>query len=82
MKKLLVIFLFALSSASYGQGRTQQANDSLLYIQLTGIVITDSLYRVPFTRVGDINTRRGTLADFYGYFALVVHPGDTVQFSC
>lgn len=82
MKKLLVIFLFALSSASYGQGRTQQANDSLLYIQLTGIVITDSLYRVPFTRVGDINTKRGTLADFYGYFALVVHPGDTVQFSC
>jgi hypothetical protein len=82
MKKLLIIFLFALSSTSYGQTTNQQADDSLLYIQLTGIVITDSLYRVPFTRVGDINTSRGTLADYYGYFALVVHPGDTIQFSC
>ncbi|NOQ74721.1 MAG: hypothetical protein GQ574_22095 [Crocinitomix sp.] len=81
MKKLLVILLFALSSSSFGQNNTPQSSDSLLYVQLTGIVITDSLYRVPFTRVGDMTTMRGTIADYYGYFALVVHPGDTIQFS-
>ncbi|MFT5824013.1 MAG: hypothetical protein ACI8ZM_005279 [Crocinitomix sp.] len=81
MKKLLVILLFALSSTSFGQNTSQQSTDSLLYVQLTGIVITDSLYRVPFTRVGDMTTMRGTIADYYGYFALVVHPGDTIQFS-
>ncbi len=81
MKKLLIIFLFALSSTGYGQTTSQPKDDSLLFIQLTGIIITDSLYRVPFARVGDMTTMRGTIADYYGYFALVVHPGDTIQFS-
>lgn len=65
-------------------GITQQEpkqNDSLRFVQLTGVVVTDSLYRVPFTRVADLSTRRGSIADYYGYFALVVHPGDTIQFS-
>ncbi|MBN4082145.1 hypothetical protein JYT21_00415 [bacterium AH-315-B15] len=48
---------------------------------MSGIVITDSLYRIPFTTVADLSTRRGVIADYYGYFALVVHPGDTLQFS-
>jgi len=52
------------------------------YIQMTGIVITDSMYRIPFTKVYDLTTKRGVIADYYGYFAMVVHPGDTIQFSC
>lgn len=54
--------------------------DSIRLIQLTGIVITDSLYRVPYTTVGDITSGKGVIADFYGYFAMVVRPGDTLEF--
>ena len=55
--------------------------DTMQYVQLTGIVINDSLERIPYAKVKDLSTNRGTLADFYGYYALVVHPGDTVEFS-
>jgi hypothetical protein len=55
--------------------------DSLQYVQLTGIVINDSLERLPFTAVYDKTTQRGVICDYFGYFALVVHPGDTLQFS-
>jgi len=83
MKKILLVFVLFFSLLSFGQEQKKvQPKDSVTFIQLTGIVITDSLYRIPFTRVGDISTRRGTLADYFGYFALVVHPGDTIQFSC
>lgn len=67
--------------SGFGQNKAQ-GNDTVKFVQLTGIVITDSLYRVPFTKVSDMTTRRGTIADYFGYFALVVHPGDTIQFSC
>lgn len=55
--------------------------DSLRYIQMTGIVISDSMQRIPFTKVYVKSSRRGVIADYYGYFALVVNPGDTIQFK-
>ncbi|MDC3352032.1 hypothetical protein OAV92_02180 [Crocinitomicaceae bacterium] len=84
-RRLFFSFIVALLSVSaYGQKPTTQAapKDTVELIQLTGIVITDSLRRVPFTRVADQSTRRGTIADYFGYFALVVHPGDTIEFAC
>lgn len=80
MKKILILMLLFCGSGGFGQNNGTP-KDSVHYIQLTGIIISDSLYRVPYARVGDVSTRRGTIADFYGYFALVVHPGDTIQFS-
>jgi len=68
------------SLSGSGQSTSGQ-NDSLKFVQLTGIVVNDSLERLPFTAVYDKTTKRGVIADYYGYFALVVHPGDTVQFS-
>ncbi|MFD1552628.1 hypothetical protein DNU06_16655 [Putridiphycobacter roseus] len=65
-------------------GYAQNANpskDSIQFIQLTGIVVNDSMERLPFTAIYDRSTKRGVIADYYGYFALVVHPGDTIQFS-
>lgn len=85
MKKLLVIFSIILSlHNATGQTRNiaGSVKDSLHYIQVTGIIISDSMYRIPFVRVIDINTRRGVIADYYGYFAIVTHPGDTLLFSC
>ncbi|MCB9223470.1 MAG: hypothetical protein R2780_05115 [Crocinitomicaceae bacterium] len=84
MFKLITVFLVVMvGGAAYSQSANDQSkNDSLKYIQMTGIVISDSMERIPFTKVVDLSTRRGVIADYFGYFALVVHPGDTIQFSC
>ena len=77
---ILVILLLIQNVIS--QKTNAATRDTVKYVQMKGIVITDSLTRVPFTKIIDLNTRRGVIADYYGYYALVVHPGDTIQFSC
>jgi hypothetical protein len=78
---LFFIFVFLLSLGGYAQRTSQPKKaDSLHFIQLTGIVISDSMQRIPFTKVYDLSTGRGVIADYFGYFALVIHPGDTIQF--
>lgn len=53
----------------------------LRLVQLTGIVLgSDSLNNLPYTTVFDKTSSRGTITDYYGYFALVAHPGDTLIF--
>lgn len=71
-------------NTALGQTRNIAASvkDSMHYIQVTGIVISDSMYRIPFVKIIDVSTKRGVIADYYGYFAIVAHPGDTLQFSC
>lgn len=60
---------------------TAQVQDSSL-IQMSGVVITESsLDPMPFTTVFDITSRRGVITDYYGYFSMVVLPGDTLLFS-
>ncbi len=83
MKNLLLISFLFLGTICFSQNSPYASNssDSVRFVQLTGIIITDSMMRVPFAKVVDLSTRRGTIADYYGYFALVVHPGDTIQFS-
>lgn len=81
IKNSWILVILLLSQSGFAQ-KADVKNDSLKYIQMTGIVITDSLMRVPFTKIVDLTTRRGVIADYYGYYALVVHPGDTIQFSC
>lgn len=83
MRKVLVILFFFSLSTAFTQTKNLAATlkDSIQYIQMTGIVISDSMYRIPFTRIIDITTDRGVIADYYGYFAIVVHPGDTLLFS-
>lgn len=79
MNKFFLVILFFNSLHSFSQSTLQK--DSVKYVQLTGIVINDSLQRLPFTAVYDKTTQRGVICDYFGYFALVVHPGDTLQFS-
>ena len=80
IKGLLFCFILVAFGHVYSQNSSVN-QDSIKFIQLTGIVVNDSLERLPFTAVYDKSTRRGVIADYYGYFALVVHPGDTLQFS-
>jgi hypothetical protein len=50
-------------------------------IQLSGVVVSsDSLQEMPYAGVYNKTIRRGTIADLYGFFSLVVHPGDTIMF--
>lgn len=78
---MAVLFLCA-GQVAFGQNKkTKPKKDSIQYVQMTGIVISDSMERIPFTKVVDLSTRKGVICDYYGYFALVVHPGDTIQFT-
>lgn len=83
MRIFLPLVFLVLSCSVFGQTKNVAASlkDSVQYIQMTGIVINDSMYRVPFVKIMDVSTRRGVIADYYGYFAIVVRPGDTLQFS-
>ena len=69
----LVFLLFSmLPGAVKSQTKVAAAlKDSVHYIQMTGVVISDSMYRVPFTRVIDLTTNRGVIADYYGYYAII-----------
>lgn len=82
IKNLGILVILLLSQNAFGQKPNAATRDTVRFVQMTGIVITDSLTRIPFTKIIDLNTRRGVIADYYGYYALVVHPGDTIQFSC
>ena len=56
------------------------AQDKL--IQLSGVVVSeDSLREMPFASVFNGSTKRGTIADVYGFFSLVVQRGDTLAFK-
>jgi hypothetical protein len=81
-RKSFIKIVFFLSFLIVGIGNSfGQEKDTVKYLQLTGIVVNDSLQRLPFTAVYDKTTQRGVIADYFGYFAMVVHPGDTIQFS-
>jgi hypothetical protein len=61
---------------------SQEKSDSVQLIQLSGVVVSnDSLEQMPFTTIFDRASKRGTIADYYGYFSMVVFPGDTLMFS-
>lgn len=51
-------------------------------IQLSGMIVSDAdLEPLPYTTVYDKSAGRGVMADYYGYFSMVTHPGDTLFFS-
>jgi len=78
MKKIVAFFvvIVGLSFVSSAQ------DDSLRLVQLSGVVVSEqTLEPLPYTTVFDKSEKRGVIADYYGYFSLVVFPGDTLLFS-
>lgn len=60
-----------------------QKDDSL--IQFSGLIMTEAdgrLVPVPYATVAIPQKRRGTYADYRGFFTLVVEKGDKIRFSC
>ncbi len=51
-------------------------------VQFSGVVITsDSLQPVPFANITIKSSRVSTTADYFGFFSLVAHKNDVIQFS-
>lgn len=72
MKKLLILVLVVLAC---------KAGNAQNLIQFSGVIVSaDSLYPIPYTSIMIHNTSRGTISDFYGFFTLVAHERDTIEF--
>jgi hypothetical protein len=75
MKLGLIVLVLLVQTCVFAQ--TQ--NDRL--VQLSGVVISsDSLQEMPYAAIYNRSVKRGTIADMYGFFSLVVQPGDTLLF--
>lgn len=75
MKHLLFYMILGMSFSVVAQ------KDSVHLIQLSGVVVSsDSLDQMPYATIYDKTTDRGVLADIYGFFSIVVKPGDTILF--
>lgn len=73
-------YTFTLLLVVIVQANAQAPNEKL--IQLSGVVVsTDSLSEMPFASIFDKTVKRGTIADAYGFFSMVVKPGDTIVFK-
>jgi hypothetical protein len=83
MKKSLYCFLLLLSFPFYGSAQQlQEQEDNEHLVQFSGMTITaDSLNPVPYVRIVDVRTHRGTTSDINGYFSFVSHKNDTVLFT-
>lgn len=72
----LAFFLCVNGSYSFSQ------NESERLVQLIGVVVSsDNLEPMPYSSIYNKTTRRGTVGDAYGYFALVCRPLDTLIFN-
>jgi len=77
--KIVVLFLLCLSCANCIDA--QKLDDSLL-VQLSGVAISEiDLNPIPYTTIYDKSLKKGVISDYYGFFSLVVLPGDTLLFS-
>ena len=76
MRILLVLTISILASLP----SFSQKDDRL--VQLSGVLVSaDSLDLVSYASIIDKTTRKGTMADYYGYFSFVTKPGDTILFN-
>jgi hypothetical protein len=63
-------------------GRVNAQIDTSKLIQLSGVAVSEEdLSQLPYTTVYDRSLHRGVISDYYGFFSMVVFPGDTLVFS-
>lgn len=76
---LFLGLIFLCSGVAFGQDTLIGTPKRL--IQLSGVVVSsDSLQEMPYAAVYDRTTKHGLIADIYGFFSIVVQPGDTIMF--
>ncbi len=82
MRKIFLLTFVLVCSVVYGQNADSVAVDTARYIQLSGVVVSsEEVEPMPYTTVFNRSRCRGVIGDYYGYFTLVVLPGDTLFFS-
>ncbi|HRP52653.1 MAG TPA: hypothetical protein PLI97_04010 [Fluviicola sp.] len=80
MKIRLLFWLFICSITVSIHSIAQQETKRL--VQLSGVIVSsDSLQELSYTAVYNKTVKRGTIADIYGFFSMVVQPGDTILFK-
>ncbi len=80
---LLLAALFLSSTAFAQQTDTEKEKNNL--IQFSGLVITNmdgDMVPVPYASIFLPNKKRGTYADYRGFFTIVVEKGDVIRFNC
>ncbi|MCB9361185.1 MAG: carboxypeptidase-like regulatory domain-containing protein [Flavobacteriales bacterium] len=76
MKLFFTTFLLAISIC-FAQAQTDA---DIVYF--SGVVVDgDSLTSLPYTHIIVKSSRTGTVADYYGFFSILAHKGDTILFS-
>jgi hypothetical protein len=84
MKKYIAILPFLLlGMMTFGQDGVDLENDTSL-VQFSGMILTDAdgvLEPVPYATISVKGESRGTYTNYRGFFSIVVHKGDKVQFS-
>lgn len=82
VKQYFFVTLIFLSCIIDFNATAQSNEDTLKLIQLSGVIVSeDNLDALSYTTVYDKTAGRGIMADYYGYFSFVTHPGDTLFFS-
>lgn len=75
----LFIALFSVSTF-FAQNLAEKNSRNEKYIQVSGVVLDDSLQPLPFVSIMLKGTRSGTVSDYYGFFTIVAKAGDEMQF--
>ena len=84
MRILTIIAFFLISFCFAGSVQAQVFEDpeDEDLIQFSGVILTsDSLQAIPLAHIIVINSMRGTVSDFSGYFSFVAKKQDTVEFT-
>ena len=75
----LFCFIFCINAMVSAQYKEV---DETKMIQLSGVIIgEEDTQPLSYATVYNLTTNRGVMSDFYGYFSLVVFPGDTLFFN-
>lgn len=67
MRQIFLILIFLSALLSFAQ--TPVANNK--YLQISGVVLDDSLQPLPFVSIMVKGTKTGTVSDYYGFFTIV-----------
>jgi hypothetical protein len=79
MKRSIIVCLLIVSVLQ--QGWAQEKPKSTRLVQFSGVVLDeDSLTPIPYVSVMVSGTKRGAVTDFYGFFNMVINPGDELEF--
>jgi len=82
--RLVIFFLSTvlLMGIHTAGAQTGSKTPTLPLLQVSGVVLDqDSLSPIPYVAVMVKNTRRAAVSDIYGFFSIVVYPGEEIQFQ-